>query len=108
MGVCAGGVGVVLNPKAETRRPKEIRNPKSEVQNPPAEICAMAVTEMTVVKMLSTVKRIAWERVDGEVVGEMVRVKGRCLMVGRRPVHRPYYQVVEYFDGRGVDRSLIV
>ena len=102
MGVREGRVGFVLNPKAETRRPKP------EVRNPTAEICAMAVTEMTVVKMLSTVKRIAWERVDGEVVGEMVRVKGRCLMVGRRLVHRPYYQVVEYFDGRGVDRSLIV
>lgn len=61
-----------------------------------------------VIDMLSTIRRIAWETVDGEVIGEIVRVRGRCVLKGMRPRGRTHYHVIEYNDGRGVDRSLIV
>lgn len=59
------------------------------------------------IHMLSTVRRIVWEDMKGNVLAEIVRVKGREVLKGQIPRGRACYQVIEYFGKRGDDRSLV-
>lgn len=56
---------------------------------------------MNPLKLLSTVKQLRFEDADGKVLGRIERnVRGVCVLIGERPLDRPHYQVVVYFDER--------
>jgi hypothetical protein len=63
-----------------------------------------------VVKILSTVKRIAFESLSGELLGEIVRVNGNengAVLIGTTARDRAHWQTIEYFGARASDRSLV-